>query len=388
MKLGKLCDIISDSPTLMLDAKAKKLISEGKPLIHLGGGEPHSPTPPDAIQTALIKLKTGKIKYTASGGTSELKKAVINHTKKIYGKTLSENNILISNGAKQAIYNFLLSVIDPQDEVIILAPYWVSYPEMVKLCRAKPIIISPPGNSFEPLIEDIEKAITPETKAILVNSPNNPSGAVYCDKFMESIVKLCETKKIYILVDDIYRQLVFEGIKPAVVYDYAKNTDNLVVINGISKAYGMTGFRIGWALSSQKLNNAMTKMQSQTVSCPSDLSQAAAVGALQGNQKCIDDLINHLEKNRNVLLSELSKIKKVKVIKPQGTFYCLADFSAYDKDSNRLADYLIEKALVVTIPGKGFGLEGHLRISYCSSLEDVSEGINRIRLALDEKGKS
>jgi aspartate aminotransferase len=383
MQLSKLVDKIAGSPTLILNAKANKLKSEGSPVIHLGGGEPHSLTPPDAIASGIEKLKTGKVKYTPSGGIPKLKQAILNHTLKIYSKKLLPENVLVSNGAKQSIFNFLLAVIDEGDEVIFPAPYWVSYPEMAKLARGVPVIVNPPENSFEPSFESIKNAVTKKTKAILINSPNNPSGAVYSNKLIEEIVSFCENKKIYLLMDDIYRQLTFENIKPAVCYDYAKNTDNLMVINGISKAYGMTGFRIGWALGSSKIIAAMTKIQAQTVSCPSDLSQVCAVGALEGNQKCIQELVSHLEENRKILLSELAKIKKVKVIEPQGTFYCLADFSAYEKNSDKLAEYLIEKAMVVTIPGSGFGMEGHLRISYCGAKQDVYEGINRIRKVLD-----
>jgi aspartate aminotransferase len=384
MQLSKLSKIIGDSPTLMLDAKAKQLAAAASPVIHLGGGEPHSLTPPNAVRAGIEKLKSGKIKYTKTGGTPEIKKAVINHTKQIYGKTLGMENILISNGAKQAIFNFLLAAVNAQDEVIFPAPYWVSYPEMVKLCGGTAVIVKPPQNSFEPDFKDIQAAVTPKTKAILINSPNNPSGAVYSNKFIESVVHFCETEKIYLLMDDIYRQLVFDGIKPAVCYDYCRNSDNIIVINGVSKAYGMTGFRIGWALANEKLIKAMTKMQAQTVSCPSDLSQVCVAAALNSGQKCVDELVSQLQENRNILLGELSKIKKAKAVEPQGTFYCLADFAAYDKDSNRLAQFLIEKAMVVTIPGRGFGMDGHLRLSYCGSKEDVLKGVRRIRFALDE----
>ena len=384
MDISKLAETIGDSPTLQLNAKAKHLKEEGKPVIHLGGGEPHSLTPKSAIDAGIEKLKSGKVKYTASGGTKSLKEAVVKHTERVYGIKVKPENILISNGAKQAIYNFLLAAINPGDEIIFPAPYWVSYPEMTKLSGAKPIVISPPKNSFEPAIEDIRSAVTKKTKVIMLNSPNNPSGAVYSNKLIEQVVKLCREKNIYLLADDIYRQLVFDGIKPASIYDFAGNTDNLVAINGVSKAYGMTGFRMGWAIANEKLIKAMTKMQVQTVSCPCDLSQTCAEAALNGSQKCITELVDTLQDNRNTMLNALSKIKKVKVIEPQGTFYCLADFSEYEKDSNKLAQRLIEKALVVTIPGVGFGMEGHLRISYCGSKEDVVEGTERIRLALDE----
>ena len=299
---------------------------------------------------------------------------------------MAPENVLVSSGAKAALYALFAAILDPQDEVIISAPYWVSYPEMVKLCYAKPVIVTPEDGGHEPRLQEIEEAITSYTKAVIVNSPNNPSGAVYSEAFIAGVVELCERKGLYLIMDDIYHKLVFDGVKPPSAYKYAKDlseNSKLVVINGVSKLYAMTGFRIGWAVANTKLIAVMSNVQAQTTSCPSALLQMAAVGALTGVQSYIESLRFTLENNRNVMVRELESIESVRVVKPKGTFYCLPDFRAYSKDSVALCNTLLEKALVVTVPGKEFGMEGHLRLSYCGSLKEIMEGVQRIKWVLD-----
>lgn len=383
MKISKLALNLADSPTLKLNAKANQLKAEGKAVIHLGGGEPESPAPETAIKAGTEKLRGGKVKYTPVGGTADMKKAVIAYTERCYGKKVGPENVLVSGGAKQALYNFFLSVIEPGDEIIYPAPYWVSYPEMIKLCGGVPVAVAPRPGTFEADLSAIEKAITPKTQALILNSPNNPSGTVYPEEVVRGAVELCERKGIYLVMDDIYHQLVFGGEKTSSCYKFGRNHDNIVVINGVSKLYGMTGFRIGWAVANKELIAVMNKMQGQTTSCPSDLSQAACAAALNGPQDCVADLVKSLEHGRKLLLDGLKPLSKLKVSPPRGTFYCLADFSAYNKDSGALCQFLLEKALVVTVPGREFGMEGHLRISYCGKPEDIAEGARRIVWALE-----
>jgi len=383
MKISRLAANLGDSPTLKLNAKAGQLREQGLAVIHLGGGEPESPAPADAVRAAIAKLNTGRVKYTPVGGTGAAKKAVLGYTKKYYGKDFAPENVLVSGGAKQALYNFLLAVVDPGDEVVFPAPYWVSYPEMIKMCGGLPVSVAPKAGTFTPEIADVEKAFSLKTRALILNSPNNPSGNVYTAEFVKQAVELCERRNVLLVMDDIYHQLVFGGKKAVSVFEFVKKPENVVVINGVSKLYGMTGFRIGWAVAEKTLIAAMNKIQGQTTSCPSDLSQAATVGALEGDQTCIDDLRKSLVANRDLLIAELSKMKKLRLIVPDGTFYCLPDFSAYNKDSAALCAFLLEKALVVTVPGKSFGMEGHLRISYCGRGRDIVEGARRIRWALD-----
>lgn len=384
--ISQLAEAVQESPTLALNEKAALLKERGEAVIHLGSGEPKTKTPIDAILAAAGKLTSAEVKYTPVDGIPSLKKAIIRYTEENYGKAVGADNVMVAAGAKAALYSLLVSILDPQDEVIVLAPYWVSYPEMIRLCYAKPVIVTPEDGRFEPNLKEIIEAVSSSTKAIIVNSPNNPSGAVYSDKLIAGLVEYCEKKGIYLIMDDIYHKLVFDGVKPASCYKYSKDkTDasRLVVINGVSKLYAMTGFRIGWAIANPRLIATMTNVQAQTTSCPSSLLQMAAVGALNGIQSCVDSLAATLENNRNVMVRELQSITGVRVIKPQGTFYCLPDFRAYSKDSVALSRKLLDRALVVTVPGKEFGMEGHLRLSYCGSMKDSIEGAQRIRWALD-----
>jgi aspartate aminotransferase len=235
-------------------------------------------------------------------------------------------------------------------------------------------------------MKDITQAVGSATKAIIVNSPNNPSGLVFSNEFMAEIVEFCEKRGIYLIMDDIYHKLVFDGRRPVPCYEFTDKEiedSKIIVINGISKLYGMTGFRIGWAIAPEKLVRVMTNVQSQVTSCASVVLQAAAEGALTGIQSIVESLRLTIENNRNIIMNELETFNGVKVTKPGGTFYCLPDFSAYNKDSVGLSEFLLRKALVVTVPGEEFGMEGHLRLSYAGSVRDITEGIARIKWALD-----
>ncbi len=383
LTLSSRAQSIGDSPTLKINALARALKKEGKPLIHLGGGEPVFPAPEAAVKAIVAKAETRKIKYTPSSGTPELKEAVVKYTLDNYGKKVGPENIIISAGAKQALYNFLLSVVNPGDEVVFPAPYWVSYPEMVKMAGGTPVIVRP-SKGLQITASELAAAVTDKTKAILLNSPNNPSGLIFDAPFIEAVVKLAEEKNIFLLMDDIYHKLVFDGKICPNPYDYSVKGQNLVIANGVSKLYGLTGLRIGWAVSENRsLISAMGRMQAQSTSCNCDLSEAAAAAALLGDQACIGDLRSLLEENRNVLLRELEQIPHITVHKPQGTFYSFADFSRYNPDSQALAQYLLEKALVAVVPGKAFGMDGHLRISFCASQDSIVEGVRRIKRALE-----
>ena len=367
-------------PLLSMPPRALK--AAGKPVIHLGGGEPTYPAPQSAVEAIIQKANSRQIKYTPSSGTPELKKAILNYTSVHYSHTFELTNVIVSAGAKQALFNFLLAAVNASDEVVFPAPFWVSYPEMVKLAGGTPVIVKP-AQGFQATAEEIIKAVTPRTKAILINSPCNPAGHIFSEGFIQKIVSFAEQKQIFLVMDDIYHQLVFDGAKVPNPCVYAKNFNNLVLINGVSKLYGLTGLRIGWAVSeNQDLIKAMGKMQAQSTSCNSDISEAAAAAALNGPQACVEDLRRVLEDNRNTLLSELAKIPHIHVEKPQGTFYSFVDFSHYCADSNKLAAYLLGNALVATVPGKAFGAEGYLRISFCADKTAIIEGVRRLADAL------
>ncbi len=386
MSISQLAREIKESPTLKMNEKARLLREKGEPVIHLGSGEPKSKVPIDAIINCATKLQTADIRYTPTEGIPSLIKAIIRYTEDAYNKVVGPENVIVATGAKSSLYNVLMSIINPQDEVIIPAPYWVSYPEIVKMMYGIPVAVRSEDGRFQPRIQDITEAVSSYTKAIIINSPNNPSGAVYSEDFIGEIVEFCEKKDIYLIMDDIYHKLVFDGKVAPSVFNFATdNSDSskIIIINGVSKMYAMTGFRIGWTIANKKLTAAMINIQAQNTSCPSVILQEAAVGALTGVQNSVENLRLTLQNNRNVMVNELNAFNGIHLNIPDGTFYCLPDFSAYEKDSVKLANFLLEKALVVTVPGKEFGIDGHLRLSYCGTIKEITEGIARIKWALD-----
>ncbi|MBP1657961.1 MAG: aspartate transaminase [Bacteroidetes bacterium] len=386
MSISQLARTIAESPTLALNEQARLLRERGEAVIHLGAGEPKNRAPINAILSSAAKLNTGDIKYTPTEGIPSLRKAIIRYTEENYDRVVAPENVMVSGGAKQALFNLLFTLVNPQEEVIVLAPYWVSYPEMIKMVYGVPVIVTPEDGSFVPRMQDIEQAVSSYTKAIIVNSPNNPSGAIYSADLIARLVEFCERKGIYLIMDDIYHKLVFEGKRPASAYTFTdKDIENtrVISINGISKLYGMTGFRIGWVIAPRKIVQVMTNVQAQTTSCTSVILQAAAEGALTGLQSVVDTLRMTLENNRNVMVQELRAFNGVRIIPPDGTYYCLPDFRAYNTSSVELSRFLLKKALVVTVPGKEFGMEGHLRLSYATTVKDIKQGIERIKWALD-----
>lgn len=386
MSLSQIAKTINASPTLKLNEKAAILRQKGDPVIHLGGGEPKSKAPMDALIAAAAHLNSGEIRYAPADGIPELKKAIIRYTEEFYNRKVAPENVMASGGAKQAIMVALQAILNPQEEVIYPAPFWVSYPDMAKLCGAIGVPVLPEDGTFYPRIQDIEQRVGSYTKAVIINSPNNPTGAMYSKEFISDIVQYCEKKDLYLIMDDIYHRLIFDGKKPINCYQFAKKqgeNSKLILINGVSKQYAMTGFRIGWAVANKKLIEAMTNIQGHQTSGPSVLLQKAAVGAINGIQSCVESLRVTLENNRDVMIALLNSFEGVRVTKPDGTFYCFADFSNYEKKSNKLSDYLIDKVQVLTVPGAEFGLEGYLRLSYCGSIKDITDGIERMKWALD-----
>ncbi len=391
MTISQLARSIAESPTLKMNEEARLLRERGEAVIHLGIGEPKNKTPFPALLSAAAKLNTGDIKYSPTDGIPTLKKAIVRYTEDNYDRLVAPENIIVSSGAKQALFNIFYALLDPGDEVIILAPYWVSYPEMVKMVRGVPVTVTPEDGGFYPRLADIERAVSSSTKAIVVNSPNNPSGVMYTDEFMAEIVAFCEQKNIYLIMDDIYHKLVFNKRKWTPAYKFTDqdvDSGKIIVVNGIAKAYGMTGFRIGWCIADRRLVEVMTNIQGQITSCTALVSQAAAEGALNGLQSVVESLRMTIENNCEVMMTELCAFSGVRCVPPDGTFYCLPDFRAYTNNSVELANFLLKKARVVTVPGKEFGMEGHLRLSYAGTVKDVTEGVARIRWALDPSAPS
>lgn len=396
MSLSQVASSIPTSPTIALNEEARLLREKGEPVIHLGIGEPKNKTPISAILSSAAKLSSGEVKYVPTDGTPSLKKAIVRYCEENYDRIVTPQNIIVSDGAKQSLFNILYTLCNPQDEVVIIAPYWVSYPEIIKMIGAIPVIVTPEDGTFIPRFDEVERVIGSYTKAIIVNSPNNPSGMIYPETLISKIVDLCEKKGIYMICDDIYHKLVFDGKVAVPACNFtSKDVENskIILVNGVAKLYGMTGFRVGWAIASKQLVEIMTNVQSQTITCVSPVMQAAAEGALNGMQSIVESLRLLIQNNRDVLMQELNSFTDIRCQKPQGTFYALPDFKAYcrnsvAKNSVELCQFLLKKALVVTVPGKEFGMEGHLRISYAGTVKEISEGIERMKWALDPNAPS
>ncbi|GMR10887.1 MAG: pyridoxal phosphate-dependent aminotransferase [Anaerolineae bacterium] len=386
MRISDLAASVSESATMKFNDRANQLRADGKPVIHLGIGEPKNRAPETALAASSDKLEDGFIKYTAAAGLPSLRSAIADYTTERYGREVPAMNVVASNGSKHALFNVLMAIVNPGDKVLMPVPYWVTYPEMVKLVRGSPTFVQPEPGSLMPEVDSVIQAVDDNTAAVLLNSPNNPTGMVASGAFLEKMVGFCEDRGVYLIMDDIYRELVFDGGEAPSAYRYTTkgvDTSHVIVISGVSKLYGMTGFRLGWSVAPAEVTSAINKLQGQMTSNASVISQAAAEGALTGDQNVVEELRTHLEANRDRLLDELAGLDGLKVERPQGGLYSFPDFSAFNPDSLALAEFLLEKALVVTVPGAEFGMDGHLRLGFAGTPEDVVEGARRIKWALD-----
>ena len=377
-----------------MDSKARALDAEGKDVISLAIGEPDFDTPENIKLAAIDAIKKGYTKYAPAGGMKELKQAIINKFKRDNNITYAENEICVSSGAKQVIFNALMATLNPGDEVIIIAPFWVSYPEMIKISNGVPVVVeNNKGKGFSLDIENIEKSITPKIKWLILNSPNNPSGYVYSyDELRRLANMLLKYDHVHVLSDDIYEHLVYDNKK---VYNLVevepKLKDRVLIVNGVSKTYAMTGWRIGFGAGSAELIKAMGIVQSQSTSGACSISQMAAVQALNGPQDFVLNSKNIYKKRRDMIHEEFSKIEGLKCDLPDGAFYLFVDCSRIFgkktpkgiiiKDSNDLANYFIEQVYVAVVAGSAFGLEGFFRVSYATSEENILEGVKRIKEA-------
>lgn len=384
---------IKPSPTLAIDAKAKALKQQGVDVINFGVGEPDFDTPANIKEAAITAINAGFTKYCPVAGTPELKNAIINKLKRDNGLAYAPDEIIVSSGAKHSIYNLIQSIIDDGDEVIIPAPYWVSYTDIVILAGGKPVIINTSDKTnFKIIPENIEKVLTSKTKAIIVNSPSNPTGVTYAVDELKAIAQVCVKNKILIISDDIYEKLVYDNFKFTSIAEVSPEAkESTIVINGVSKAYSMTGWRIGYAAGSKNIISAMTKTQSQSTSNASSISIKAAVEALNGTQQYVEFMRKEFEKRRNYILERLNAVKGVECRKPEGAFYVFPNIKAFlGKSFNgknistdiELADYLLDVAKIAVVPGSAFGADGYIRLSYATSIENIKTGIDRLETAL------
>ncbi len=395
IKLSGRMNGLEESVTLAITAKARALKAGGKDIIGFGAGEPDFDTPLNIKEAAIKAIESGQTKYTAVGGINELKDAIIDKFRKDNKLAYSRDEIIVSCGGKHSIFNLFQAILDPGDEVIIPAPYWVSYPVMVALGGGTPRIVhTNESDGFRMTLKTFRAAITPNAKAVVINSPSNPTGAAYTADELKAIAEVALENNLLIVSDEIYEKLAYDGFNAtsiASVSDEVKR--NTVVLNGVSKAYSMTGWRIGYAAGPKEIIKAMTNIQSQSTSNPASISQWAAVEALNGPQESLSKMLKEFEKRRNVMVDGLNAIAGVSCFKPQGAFYVFANVSkTYGrkfkdrtiKGSVDMANYLLDEAGVAVVPGEPFGDDSFIRLSYATSMDNVVEGVKRIGKAVGE----
>jgi len=382
---------IKPSATLAVSAHAAQLRAQGKNIISLSAGEPDFDTPAHIKSAAIEAINKGQTKYTAVDGTLELKQAIINKFKRENSLTYEANQILVSCGAKHSLYNIFQATLNPDDEIIIPAPFWASYPDMAKLSGAVPIIIKTTiDNNFKIDAYSLEKAISEKTRMFLLNSPSNPSGSNYTKSELREISEvLLQHPKILVVTDDIYEHIFWGSETFAnIINACEKLYERTIVVNGVSKAYSMTGWRIGYTGGPEKIIKEMKKIQSQSTSNPNSIAQAAAVSALNEKQDFIKDCVNTFKERHDFLIDALRKIDGISVLKSEGTFYSFPDMSniisRFKSISNdiELAQFFLDKAEVAMVPGSAFGVPGCMRISFATSMKNIKEGVKRIKNAL------
>lgn len=389
MMLSKKAMEISPSLTLAITAKAKKMKAEGIDVIGFGAGEPDFNTPKNIQQAAIKAIEAGQTRYTAASGIIELKEAVVNKFKKDNNLTYKTSQIIISTGAKQCLANIFQAILNPGDEVLIGAPYWVSYPELVQLADGVPTFVdTEESNSFKLTIEALEKAVTKKTKAMILNSPNNPTGTAYTKEELEKIATFAQKHDIIIISDEIYEKLLYGESGHISIASLSEDAYNrTIVINGVSKAYAMTGWRIGYAAASEKITSLMSNIQSHTTSNPCSISQYASVEALNGDQNEVEKMKQEFKKRRDFMVDKINSINNLSCVKPEGAFYVMVNISKVlnkevdgkiIKDSLTFSDLLLEKEKVAVIPGIAFGVDDFIRLSYATSMENIEKGLNRI----------
>jgi len=385
------------SPTLAINAKAKSMQAQGIHVISFGAGEPDFDTPQNIKQAAKKAIDDGFTKYTPVGGTDDLKDAIIKKFQRDSGLTYKRSEIMVSCGGKHSFYNLAQAVFDQGDEVIVPAPYWVSYPPMVALADATPVIVeTTEKNEFKITPEELKKAVTPKTKALIINSPSNPTGSAYTKKELEKIAEMAISKNFFVISDEIYEKIVYDGFQFTSIASLSDEMKKkTIIVHGVAKTYAMTGWRIGYTAGSEEIISAMNNIQSQSTSNPTSIAQKASVEALIGPQNEVEKMVSAFAQRRNYVVDRLNKIPGVSCYKPVGAFYVFPNFSSYYgksyqgkkiENSTLLADYFLDVAKVAVVPGVEFGADPFERLSYATSIEDIKEGLNRIEEALKKLG--
>jgi len=386
---------IKPSPTLAIDAKAKAMKAEGVDIVSFGVGEPDFDTPDNIKEAAIKAIRDGFTKYTPVGGIDPLKDAIIEKFRKDNNLNYTRDEIIVSCGAKHSLYNIAQALFGPGDEILIPSPYWVSYPDQVVLNDATPVFVKTyETDSFMVKTKAIESHITKRTKALILNSPSNPTGLTYDKKTLERIAEIVLKHNLYVISDEIYEKLLYDGVLHFSIASLDNDIKNkTIVVNGLSKAYAMTGWRIGYAAGPKEIIKAMTNIQSQSTSNPTSIAQKASVEALTGPQDFINTMLTEFDMRRKFLISELNSIPGMSCLTPTGAFYAFPNTSRiYGKSidnrkissSSDLALYLLEKAKVALVHGEAFGDDNYIRLSYATSINEIKKGVNRIREAVNK----
>jgi len=384
---------LKPSPTLAINAKAKSMQAQGIQVVSFGAGEPDFDTPDNIKKAAKKAIDDGFTKYTPVGGIDELKDAIINKFKRDSHITYKRSEILVSCGGKHSFYNLAQAIFDQGDEVIIPAPYWVSYPPMVALAGGTPVIVeTTEKNEFKITPEGLNKALTPKTKALIVNSPSNPTGSAYTKSELERIAEIAISKSFFVISDEIYEKIVYDGFQFTSIASLSDEMKKkTIIVHGVAKTYAMTGWRIGYTAGPEEVISAMNNIQSQSTSNPTSIAQKASVEALAGPQNKVEKMVSAFAERRNYIVDRLNKMPGVSCYKPAGAFYVFPNFSSYYgksyqgkkiENSTHLADFFLDVARVAVVPGVEFGADPFERLSYATSMEDIEEGMNRIEDAL------
>jgi len=389
LNLSKKALAISPSVTLEITAKAKAMKAEGIDVIGFGAGEPDFDTPDNIKEAGIKAINEGLTRYTAASGIVELKEAICKKLRVDNNLEYSPDNIVISSGAKHSIFNALMAVINPGDEVIVGIPYWVSYPEMIRLAGGVPVYIeTKEEKDFKFTTEDLERVRTDKTKALILNSPSNPTGAIYEKGELIEIANWAVKNGIIVISDEIYEKLVYDGEHISIASLNSEIKDLTIVINGMSKAYAMTGWRIGYAAANYEIAKVMSNVQSHTTSNPCSISQYASVEGILGDQDDVHKMREEFKKRRDFMVDKVNSIKGLSCRKPKGAFYIMVNITEVKgktidgitiNDSLDMAKLLLDKAKVAVIPGIGFGADDYIRLSYATSMENIEEGLNRIQ---------
>lgn len=395
MKLSEKCEKIQGSVTLAIDAKAKAMRAQGEDVISFGAGEPDFDTPQYIIDAAIEALKTGKTKYTAAAGLPDLRQKVSEHVSKRLGIEVKPENVVISTGAKQALFNALQVLLNPGDEVLILKPYWVSYPELVKMADGVPVFVdTDEENNFALKLDKLERALTEKTKAIILNSPSNPSGVVFKESEIRAIGEFSQKNDLFIISDEIYDTLVYDGEKHFSVCTINEDIKNrTILINGMSKAYAMTGWRMGYSVCDAKIAKIMASYQSHATGNPNTITQYATLAALSNENTEFDKMYTEFDKRRKFAVKAVNEIEGACAAMPKGAFYVMVNIKkVFGKKYNGVkiensmdfAQMLLEAEKTAVVPGGPFGAEGYIRLSYATSMENIEKGIARIKKFIEE----